>query len=192
MKIMINEEQPMSMEDLVNVLRRLTRDELRELVRRVPKFREAAEARVAYQVVQEPEVASIPTSAEGLTPEQRRSLGRDELAARYKNPVQWTEHPWVVRVEGYQGGEPIILGTRIPVRVIAIAWIRHGMPIWDVLDNWDVHEAQVYDALSYYYDHREELDEIIREQEDVERWMREYPPGKYEGRIRGRATESVS
>jgi len=107
-------------------------------------------------------------------------MGRTELAARYKNPVQWTEHPWVVRVEGYQGNEPIILGTRIPVRVIVIAWVRQGMPIWEVLENWDVNEAQVYDALSYYYDHREELQAIIREQEDVVRWMREYPPGKYE------------
>ena len=38
----------------------------------------------------------------GLGAEEQRAMGRTELAARYKNPVQWTEHPWVVRVEGYQ------------------------------------------------------------------------------------------
>ena len=41
-------------------------------------------------------------SSPGLGSEEQRTMSRTELAARYKNPVQWTEHPWVVRVEGYQ------------------------------------------------------------------------------------------
>lgn len=110
----------------------------------------------------------------------RPKLSREELAGRYKNPVQWTEHPWVVRVEGYCGGRPIILGSRIPVRVIVVAWVRQAMPIWEVLENWDLHEAQIYDALSYYYDHKEEIDREIRLNEDMEYWMKKYPPGKYQ------------
>lgn len=182
----------MSIEELAKRVRQLNQDELGELVQRVPGLRQAvkaverrqvAETRAGYRM--EGAEQAQQEGGEMLTSEQRRGMThhdvtREELVARYANPVQWTEHPWVVRVEGYQGGEPIILGTRIPVRVIAIASIRHGLPIWEILENWDVTETQVYDALSYYYDHREEIEDIIREQEDIAYWMQEYPPGKYE------------
>lgn len=173
----------MSVEEMAERVRQLNRDELRELIERVPELRgvmETVERRRVAETGATYRMEPAQTEREALTPEQRRVMSREELAARYKQPVQWTEHPWVVQVEGYQGGEPIILGTRIPVRVIAIAWVRHGMPIWEVLENWDVTESQIYDALSYYYDHREELEDIIREQEDIAYWMQEYPPGKYE------------
>lgn len=177
----------MSVKELVDKVRHLSQDELRELARRVPGLREAievekrerlAEAQVAYQVEGTVGIEESTGAREVLTPEERWGMSREELAARYKHPVQWTEHPWVVRVEGYRGGRPIILGTSIPIRTIAIAWVKQGMPIWDVLDNWSLHEAQVYDALSYYYDHKEELDEDIRLHYDTEFWMRKYPPGK--------------
>jgi len=119
---------------------------------------------------------------EGLVLEERRAMGREELAAQYKNPVQWTEHPWVVRVEGYRGGRPIILGSSIPVRSIAIYYLKHGMDIDDILEGFPhLREAQVYDALSYYYDHQEEIEADI-EADSVERLMKEYPAGKYEPR----------
>ena len=170
--------------DLVERIQRLSRDELKELARQIPglwatveieKQEQFAEAKVTYRAEK-----TETKAREDLPPEKHGGLSREEIAARYKKPVQWTEHPWVVQVEGYQGGEPVILGTRVPVRVIAIAWVRHAMPIWEILENWDVNETQIYDALSYYYDHRDELDEIIREQEDIVHWMDEYPPGKQE------------
>ena len=35
---------------------------------------------------------------------------------------------------------------------------------------------QVYDALSYYYDHREQIDREIQGLTDLERASRRYPP----------------
>jgi len=178
----------MSVEELADRVRRLSRDELHELVQRVPGLREAveaaerkplAEARVAYQV-ETTERSPEAEMREVLTPVEWRFMSREEMAARYKNPVQWTEHPWVVQVEGYRGGRPIILGSSIPVRSIAIYYLRHGMDIDDILEGFPhLREAQVHDALSYYYDHREEIEEDI-EADSVERLMKEYPPGKYE------------
>jgi hypothetical protein len=40
--------------------------------------------------------------------------------------------------------------------------------------------AQVYDALSYYYDHKDGIDEDIARNDDVEYWMKQAPPGQYE------------
>jgi hypothetical protein len=36
--------------------------------------------------------------------------------------------------------------------------------------------AQVHDALSYYYDHRAEIDQEISELEDLDNIMKCYPP----------------
>lgn len=176
----------MSVEELADRLQRLSRAELSDLARRVPglwdivqaeKQRQLAETRVAYQV-EEVQEGPVPAEKEVLTPEERRAMNREELAARYKNPVQWTEHPWVVRVAGYNSGRPILLGTSVAVRTIAIAWLHHGMAMTEVLENWPVHEAQVYDALSYYYDHQIEIDEDIKADSE-ERLKELYPPGKY-------------
>lgn len=160
----------------------MNHDELRELIQRVPGVREAIEAVERRHVAETSALYRMEPAQierEALTPEQRRAMSREELAARYKNPVQWTDHPWVVRVEGYRGGRPIILGSSIPVRSIAIYYLRHGMPIDDILEGFPhLRESQVYDALSYYYDHREEIEEDI-EADSVERLMEEYPPGKY-------------
>jgi hypothetical protein len=39
-------------------------------------------------------------------------------------------------------------------------------------------EAQIYDALSYYYDHRQEIDQHIALEGDTAYWMDRVPPGK--------------
>jgi len=139
------------------------------------KQEQLAEARVTYQAEK-----TGTDAKEDLAPEKRRDLSREEIAAGYKNPVQWTEHPWVVQVEGYRGGRPIILGSSIPVRSIAIYYLRHSMDMDDILEGFPhLRAAQVYDALSYYYDHQEEIENDI-EADSVERLMKEYPPGKHE------------
>jgi len=163
----------MTVEELVRAIEGLSEVELRNLARRVPALR-VAEARAVYQEGRDGEVK--PRSP---APEERPAMSREELAARYRNPAQWTEHPWVVQVEGYNSGRPIILGTSIAVRTIVIAWLQHGMSMAEVLENWPIHEAQVYDALAYYYDHQTEVDADI-EADSEERLKELYPAGKYE------------
>src|SRR5712692_2524846 len=72
-----------------------------------------------------------------------------------------TEHPHIVMTPGYIGGKPRIAGTRIAVWLVAAAH-RDGWSIADMLENWPhVTQAQLHDALSYYHDHREEIDRQI-------------------------------
>ena len=75
--------------------------------------------------------------------------------------VQATEHIYIVRDDAILGGEPIIRGTRTPVRAIVESWrmgvapeeIPQGLPHLTL--------AQVFDALSYYLDHQSEINSYI-------------------------------
>ncbi len=72
-----------------------------------------------------------------------------------------TEHLYVVRDDGILAGEPIIKGTRTPVRAVVENWKRGVAPedIPKGLPHLTL--AQVFDALSYYSDHREEINGYI-------------------------------
>lgn len=73
-------------------------------------------------------------------------------------------HPHVVRDPEICGGSPRIAGTRITVRTVAIASLLHGLTPEELLTHYPhLTLAGIHDALSYYYDHREEIDREIAE-----------------------------
>lgn len=68
-----------------------------------------------------------------------------------------TEHCYVVRNDKILSGEPIIRGTRTPVRAIVELW-RMGIDPEGIptrLPHLNV--AQVFDGLSYFSDHQDEI-----------------------------------
>ena len=68
-----------------------------------------------------------------------------------------TEHRYIVRDDGILGGEPIVTGTRTPVRAIVETW-RLGVSPEEMLSHFPhLTLAQVFDALSYYADHQAEI-----------------------------------
>ena len=76
-----------------------------------------------------------------------------------------TEHPHVARVEGVHNGRPTIRGTRIPVKTL-VRYIHMGMTVPEVLSGFpDLTAAQLYDALSYYYDNQAEIEADMSEDE---------------------------
>ncbi len=74
---------------------------------------------------------------------------------------QLTTHRYIVTDEAILSGEPIIAGTRTPVRAIVELYrlgidpesIPHRLPHLSL--------AQVFDALSYYSDHQDEINQYI-------------------------------
>lgn len=74
-----------------------------------------------------------------------------------------TEHLYIVRNAQILGGEPIIKGTRTPVRAIVENW-RLGIAPEEIPAHLPhLSLAQVFDALSYFSDHQQEiLDHIER------------------------------
>jgi uncharacterized protein (DUF433 family) len=68
-----------------------------------------------------------------------------------------TEHPYVVRDQSILSGEPIIKGTRTPVRAIVESW-RMGLTPEEIPTRLPhLTLAQVFDALSYFSDHPDEI-----------------------------------
>lgn len=71
--------------------------------------------------------------------------------------IQITEHPYIVTDDQILGGEPIIKNTRTPVRAIVEIW-RLGTPPEDIPNRLPhISLAQVFDALSYYSDHKQDI-----------------------------------
>ena len=80
-------------------------------------------------------------------------------------------HPYIEKKKGVCGGEPVIAGTRISVSLIA-ELERTGHAADEIVAMYPhITHAQVYDALSYYYHHRGEIDRIIEENKE-EYWMK--------------------
>ena len=71
--------------------------------------------------------------------------------------AQATEQPYIVRDDRILSGEPIIKGTRTPVRAIVESW-RLGIPPEEIPHHLPhLTLAQVFAALSYDCDLRDEI-----------------------------------
>ena len=97
----------------------------------------------------------------------------DELLRRQLVP----EHAYIEVVEKITGSQAMIKGTRVPVSII-IGYLRMGETPQSLVDNILPHLtlAQVYDALSYYHDHQDEIEqEMIENTEEYGRtYLREH------------------
>jgi uncharacterized protein (DUF433 family) len=72
-----------------------------------------------------------------------------------------TEHLYIATDEKILSGEPIIKGTRTPVRAIVETW-RMSVPAEEIPKRLPhLTLAQVFDALSYYSDHQDEINAHI-------------------------------
>ncbi len=90
---------------------------------------------------------------------QLRDLVSAQLAPKAAETM--TSHRYVTRVESILNGEPIITGTRTPVRAVVEHWKFGDAPEDIVRKLPHLRLAQVFDALSYYDDHRDEIERAI-------------------------------
>jgi len=73
-------------------------------------------------------------------------------------------------------GKPRIAGRRITVQNIAVWHERLGKTADEIASEFDLSLAEVYAALAYYFDHRDEIDELIlKEQQFVSELKKEIP-----------------
>lgn len=79
-----------------------------------------------------------------------------------------TEHPHVIRIEGVHGGRPGIRGTGVSVQMI-VEQVHLGQTPEQIVEDFEgvLTLAQVYDALSYYYEHRNEIDQYIADNHEA-------------------------
>lgn len=68
---------------------------------------------------------------------------------------------YIVKNDRILGGEPIIKGTRTPVRAIVEIWRQGVSPEFITEHLPHLTPAQVFDALSYFCDNQEEINQYI-------------------------------
>ena len=64
---------------------------------------------------------------------------------------------------GVVGGKPHIVGHRISVRDIVIWHEQMGRSVDEISSDYDLELAEIYAALAYYFDNREDIDQSIAE-----------------------------
>lgn len=79
---------------------------------------------------------------------------------------------------GVVGGKPHIAGHRITVQNIVIWHERMGRGPDEIAAEHDLTLADVYAALAYYFDHREEIDQSIDASDAFVEEMRQRTPSK--------------
>jgi uncharacterized protein (DUF433 family) len=87
--------------------------------------------------------------------------------------IHQTPYPHIVKKDGVLGGAAVIEGTRIAVWQLIGYYYKVGLTVEDILAEWDyLTPAQVFSALAYYHDNREEID-AEREANSYESWQEE-------------------
>ncbi|MBM4424588.1 MAG: DUF433 domain-containing protein [Chloroflexi bacterium] len=85
-------------------------------------------------------------------------------------------HPYIEKVKNTSGWRVVLKGTRIPVSII-VGYLHTGETpetlAHEVIPN--VSLAAIYDALSYYHDHKEEIERELAEstEETSKKYLRE-------------------
>ncbi len=91
--------------------------------------------------------------------------------------------PHIEITPGVAGGKPRIAGHRITVQNIVIWHERMGLSADEIATSYGLTLADVYAALTYYYDHREEIDESIRAGEEFIAELRKRTPSKLKQKL---------
>ena len=83
------------------------------------------------------------------------------------------------------GGRPRIIGHRITVQNVVIWHERMGLSADEIASNYGLSLADVYAALAYYYDHRQEIDQAIMVDESYVAELRGQTKSKLSGKLDG-------
>ena len=71
---------------------------------------------------------------------------------------------FIVKNPDVRGGRPCIDGTGRRVTDLVMAHLFHRRTPDEIASDYEISLAQVYASLAYYYEHKAELDEDIRQQ----------------------------
>lgn len=102
---------------------------------------------------------------------QKSNRSPDDLAEALLVQHLLPPHPYVEVYQSRSGPRAIVKGTRVGVSTV-VGYIRMGYDAERIANELLPHltPAQVHDALSYYYDHRDEIDQELVEDSEAF-WM---------------------
>ena len=79
---------------------------------------------------------------------------------------------------GTRGGRPRITGTRITVDDIVIMHLHLGQSLEQIAGKYDLTPASVHAAMMYYYDHKDEIDKQIADDDAYVEAFKQSNPSK--------------
>lgn len=88
-------------------------------------------------------------------------------------------------VPGIANGKPRIAGHRITVQNIVIWHERLGLNADEIATEYDLTLGDVHAALAYYFDHQEEIDRAIRDDDSFLEELRARTPSLVQEKLRG-------
>jgi len=72
------------------------------------------------------------------------------------------KHPYIISSRQHCGGSPVIAGTKFPVRSVVFYILKQGTTPEELIKEFThLTLSQIYDALSYYYEHKEQIDKEL-------------------------------
>jgi len=86
---------------------------------------------------------------------------------------------------GVAGGKPRIAGHRITVQNVVVWHERIGLSADEIATEYGLSLSDVYAALAYYYDHREEIDRAMRADEEFIAALRKRTPSNLRAKLGG-------
>jgi uncharacterized protein (DUF433 family) len=85
----------------------------------------------------------------------------NKIMTEKERKTEYTEYPHIVKIKDVNGGTATIEGTRIAVWHVVGYYYEVGMSVEEFLADWNyITPAQVFSALAYYHDHKEEIDQL--------------------------------
>lgn len=85
--------------------------------------------------------------------------GEKSMAATQTVKVK---HPYIISSRKHCGGSPVISGTKFPVRSVVFYILKQGITPEELVKEFShLNLPQIYDALSYYYEHKEQIDKEL-------------------------------
>src|SRR5207302_8397266 len=85
---------------------------------------------------------------------------------------------------GTRGGKPRIAGTRMPVADIVLMHRRMGRALEEIAGTYDLSLAAVYAAMAHYYDHKDEIDQSLDEEEAFAEAFKQNNPSRLREKLK--------
>jgi uncharacterized protein (DUF433 family) len=83
-----------------------------------------------------------------------------------------------------RGGKPCIVGTRIAVSDVVLWHLRLGQSLEEIAGHYGLGLAPLHAAMTYYYDHRPEIDRAMQEEEEAIQSCRDAAPSLLQDKLR--------
>jgi uncharacterized protein (DUF433 family) len=98
--------------------------------------------------------------------------------------MEITLNQYIDITPGIRGGKPRIAGTRMTVADIATLYLRMGQSLDLIAGKYHLPLASVYAAMAYYYDHQDEIQQSMREDDAFADSLQSNYPSRLQAKLK--------